>query len=653
MKNIHIIPTDKPSRLYDDGLELYLLIKASNSNNDLISYKNIYITSDEEIKEGDYMLLKYEHSHGRIRKCHYIYEEQLMIDAKEDIGFGFCKRNEVYKIILTTDQDLINDNVQAIDDEFLEWFVKNPSCEEVEIQKVYNDYGETDIFDLVCTPHSFNYQIIIPKEEQNTMKNIHIIPTDKPSRLYDDGLELYLLIKASNSNNDLISYKNIYITSDEEIKEGDYMLLKYEHSHGRIRKCHYIYEEQLMIDAKEDIGFGFCKRNEAKKIILTTDQDLIADGVQAIDDEFLEWFVKNPSCEEVAIQKVYNDYGETDIFDLVCTPHSFNYQIIIPKEEQNTMKNIHIIPTDKPSRLYDDGLELYLLIKASNSNNDLISYKNIYITSDEEIKEGDYMLLKYEHSHGRIRKCHYIYEEQLMIDAKEDIGFGFCKRNEVYKIILTTDQDLIKDGVQPIPVEFLEWFVENPSCEEVEIQKVYNDYGETDIFDLVCTPHSFNYQIIIPKEEPKFRFDNINIEEPTIKEIKNHKEEPKQCCDSGVVDDFCINTLKCKHAIEEPKQETLEEAAKNYAHKSFIWPLNKQGEKQSIPPGQLVPPGYAKHQKITTKHFINGAKWQQEQDKKLYNEEEVHEIILSYQNNVENSPNHITYNEWFEQFKKK
>lgn len=27
-----------------------------------------------------------------------------------------------------------------------------------------------------------------------------------------------------------------------------------------------------------------------KKIILTTDQDLIKDGVQAIDDEFLEWF---------------------------------------------------------------------------------------------------------------------------------------------------------------------------------------------------------------------------------------------------------------------------------------------------------------------------------------------------------------------------
>jgi hypothetical protein len=67
---------------------------------------------------------------------------------------------------------------------------------------------------------------------------------------------------------------------------------------------------------------------------------------------------------------------------------------------------------------------------------------------------------------------------------------------------------------------------------------------------------------------------------------------------------------------EEPKQETLEEAAIIHAHKSFVWPLNKQGEKQSIPPGQIVPPGYAKHQKIANKHFIAGAKWQEEKDKK-------------------------------------
>jgi hypothetical protein len=60
--------------------------------------------------------------------------------------------------------------------------------------------------------------------------------------------------------------------------------------------------------------------SESKKIILTTDQDLIVDGIQAIDDEFLEWFIKNNSCEEVEIE----DYG---------TLYNFRYLILIPQEE--------------------------------------------------------------------------------------------------------------------------------------------------------------------------------------------------------------------------------------------------------------------------------------------------------------------------------
>ena len=81
------------------------------------------------------------------------------------------------------------------------------------------------------------------------------------------------------------------------------------------------------------------------------------------------------------------------------------------------------------------------------------------------------------------------------------------------------------------------------------------------------------------------------------------------------------------------KQETLEEAAEKF-----------------YPPKTtdlICSP------KLVRDSFIAGAKWQQEQDKKLYNEEEVHAIIESYQNNVENNPNHITYDKWFEKLKKK
>ena len=118
------------------------------------------------------------------------------------------------------------------------------------------------------------------------MKNIHILPTENPSSLFEiDG---HLIINREQ----LIQpkyYRNIYITSDEEINQ-------------QTKPCWCIntikntWNNDLIYyqGAMPQYHFkGF------KKIILTTDQDLIEDGVQAIDDEFLEWFVKNPSCESV------------------------------------------------------------------------------------------------------------------------------------------------------------------------------------------------------------------------------------------------------------------------------------------------------------------------------------------------------------------
>jgi len=85
---------------------------------------------------------------------------------------------------------------------------------------------------------------------------------------------------------------------------------------------------------------------------------------------------------------------------------------------------------------------------------------------------------------------------------------------------------------------------------------------------------------------------------------------------------YCGHTTTCDcepeqdfKDIELPQQErpeTLEEAAERYADKSFIPMRNSDGEPLRIPLGQSVPCGFTKHKKVATKHFINGAKWQQE-----------------------------------------
>ena len=146
------------------------------------------------------------------------------------------------------------------------------------------------------------------------MKNIHLLPTDKPSRLYKSKITQNIFISNIISQHGDATYnQNIYITDSEEIKEGDWVL-------GGLGG----------IDIKK---YGRYFAEDWKKIILTTDPDLIADGVQAIDDEFLEWFVKNPSCEGVEVEKGFAD----------GTAYGYNfldYKIIIPKEEpkQETLK---------------------------------------------------------------------------------------------------------------------------------------------------------------------------------------------------------------------------------------------------------------------------------------------------------------------------
>ena len=144
------------------------------------------------------------------------------------------------------------------------------------------------------------------------MKNIHVIPTEKPSRLVIDTIENKLYYQPILHNKTVnVLTQDIYITSSEEIKKGDYF---------------YLCDADIIAKYVSVKPVG-----EGNKIILTTDVDLIADGVQAIDDEFLQWFVKNLSCEEVVVKKgkmKLNDDGEEYGF-----PDMSLYKIIIPIEE--------------------------------------------------------------------------------------------------------------------------------------------------------------------------------------------------------------------------------------------------------------------------------------------------------------------------------
>jgi hypothetical protein len=165
MKNIHVLPTDKPSRLFKI-LQFNFVFDNQNKYSEeykkLHKYKNqhIYITSDEEIKDGDWYYLP------RTNLVHKCIENPIQLNLERGLG--------VAKIILTTDIDLINDGVQSIDNTFLEWFVKNPSCESVEVEKYHGIKTSIAEISAVSGNDDYNwkglgdfrdYKIIIPKEE--------------------------------------------------------------------------------------------------------------------------------------------------------------------------------------------------------------------------------------------------------------------------------------------------------------------------------------------------------------------------------------------------------------------------------------------------------------------------------------------------------
>ena len=169
------------------------------------------------------------------------------------------------------------------------------------------------------------------------MRNIFILNTDKPSRLHVTEVQhgnydhlnpefnshkvKFLLYPKHKGSGKRIFARNIYITSDENIVFNDFITDGYN-----------IWQWK---DDSSLLG--------RKKIILTTDEDLIAKGVQPIDEEFLQWFVKNPTCTKVEVDVV------------IVRPHySYprdginHYNIIMPKEPKTFAElfaNTHINPT--------------------------------------------------------------------------------------------------------------------------------------------------------------------------------------------------------------------------------------------------------------------------------------------------------------------
>jgi hypothetical protein len=311
-------------------------------------------------------------------------------------------------------------------------------------------------------------------------------------------------------------------------------------------------------------------------------------------------------------------------------------------------KNCWLISTDKPSRLYRNLLtdKLFILensfMDVSECNRE---YQNIYITNSEEIKEGDWYLDTFN---NQIIKANQFSDHKHYGNA--------CK-----KIILTTDQDLIKDGVQAIDDEFLAWFVNNSSCEEVEVGYGWIRLTETNNegYWVSIPDNQFEMQQAEPKCTCKEHDPYCCQVHGTCPTCVKKEEFKQECTCENPTDNTCgycekenkIEILEeaKKRALEE---ETLEKAAEIYEETDFI----------------TTTPTTENAQQMIQRAFIGGAKYMA---KKMYTEEDMikfAEFVASYPDKNRNYLNQMLHAKskydgsertidlfgiWFEQFKKK
>ena len=182
------------------------------------------------------------------------------------------------------------------------------------------------------------------------------------------------------------------------------------------------------------------------------------------------------------------------------------------------MKNLHILPTDKPSRLsfdFDDNKYLLTNDLVLFDNQNLLENRNIYITSDDEIKENN-------------THFYNLYSGQLHISGNHT-DYIAINKNGCKKIIATTDVSL---GLPQPSDSFIKKYIEEYNKGSV-ITNVLVEY------ELISNEEYF-LNTINPDENVPYFDENLKINPKdntiTIKKIKDswNREEVEKLCKNAI-----------------------------------------------------------------------------------------------------------------------
>jgi hypothetical protein len=164
------------------------------------------------------------------------------------------------------------------------------------------------------------------------MQNLFLLPTTNPTRIhyYDSDSPLGLSKEPLNWKEG----RHLYITSNEDIKKGDWCLI-----------------DGTIVLKKNQNPTPLVNTN-IKKIILTTDQDLIKDGVQAVPEDFLVWFVKHFDIEFIEYENNYNRGNGKTYYKPIIPNKRLKTEIDWSGFPKSTQEKVGYVQTDKEAREY-------------------------------------------------------------------------------------------------------------------------------------------------------------------------------------------------------------------------------------------------------------------------------------------------------------
>jgi hypothetical protein len=161
--------------------------------NGILSPQYIYITRSVESKVGDYYI-----GEG--------FAGPNLFQWSKAQAEGFPDMI-IQKVVLTNNPSLIQGDVRAIDDEFLEWFVKNPACESVEIKRL-EDGQYVDYFPDGSVVEGIyeNYKIVLPREEPKHIPYKGKVWEPPKQETLEEAAEKYVKSTADNDPVRILSF---------------------------------------------------------------------------------------------------------------------------------------------------------------------------------------------------------------------------------------------------------------------------------------------------------------------------------------------------------------------------------------------------------------------------------------------------------------